>query len=122
MQTLQSTAEYYRVLQSTENYYRILRITTEYWGILRSTGEYCRVLRSTATSLKRFWFQLLDTKSTDRKQTLLHFIANVIQEKYPDVNNFYSELHFLDKAALGEHFCKILHHQSSCYGSAGSTE
>ncbi|TNN03363.1 hypothetical protein fugu_000392 [Takifugu bimaculatus] len=43
---------------------------------------------------------LLDTKSTDRKQTLLHFIANVIQERYPDVNNFYSELHFLDKAAL----------------------
>uniref|UniRef100_H3D2S7 Formin like 1 n=1 Tax=Tetraodon nigroviridis TaxID=99883 RepID=H3D2S7_TETNG len=43
---------------------------------------------------------LLDTKSTDRKQTLLHFIANVIQEKYPDVNNFHSELHFLDKAAL----------------------
>lgn len=109
---MQTTAEYCRVLQSTENYYRIQRIT----------GEYCRVLRSTATSLKRFWFQLLDTKSTDRKQTLLHFIANVIQEKYPDVNNFYSELHFLDKAALGEHFCKILHHQSSCYGTAGSTE
>lgn len=51
-------------------------------------------------------FQLLDTKSTDRKQTLLHFIANVIQERYPDLNNFYSQLHFLDKAALGEQACK----------------
>lgn len=47
--------------------------------------------------------QLLDTKSTDRKQTLLHYIVSIIQEKYPEVQNFYSELHFLDKAALGEH-------------------
>ncbi|KAI3365015.1 hypothetical protein L3Q82_000951 [Scortum barcoo] len=46
---------------------------------------------------------LLDTKSTDRKQTLLHFIVSIIQEKYPNVQSFYSELHFLDKAALD--FC-----------------
>ncbi|XP_034049355.1 formin-like protein 1 [Thalassophryne amazonica] len=43
---------------------------------------------------------LLDTKSTDRKQTLLHFIVNIIQQKYPDIHSFYTELHFLDKAAL----------------------
>ncbi|KAK5615510.1 hypothetical protein CRENBAI_026430 [Crenichthys baileyi] len=43
---------------------------------------------------------LTDTKSTDRKQTLLHFIVSSIQEKYPELQNFYTELHFLDKAAL----------------------
>uniref|UniRef100_A0A8C6TKJ3 Formin-like 1a n=1 Tax=Neogobius melanostomus TaxID=47308 RepID=A0A8C6TKJ3_9GOBI len=43
---------------------------------------------------------LLETKSTDRSQTLLHFIGNVIQEKYPDLVNFHSDLHFVDKAAL----------------------
>ncbi|MGH0153573.1 UNVERIFIED_CONTAM: hypothetical protein FKN15_034514 [Acipenser sinensis] len=42
---------------------------------------------------------LLDTKSTDRKQTLLHFIVNIIQEKYPELSNFHTELHFVDKAA-----------------------
>ncbi|XP_041087295.1 formin-like protein 1 [Polyodon spathula] len=42
---------------------------------------------------------LLDTKSTDRKQTLLHFIVNIIQEKYPELSSFYTELHFVDKAA-----------------------
>ncbi|XP_035998473.1 formin-like protein 1 [Fundulus heteroclitus] len=42
---------------------------------------------------------LLDTKSTDRRQTLLHFIVRIIQEKYPELQNFYTELHFLDKAA-----------------------
>ncbi|KAF3699957.1 Formin-like protein 2 Protein Man [Channa argus] len=43
---------------------------------------------------------LLETKSTDRSQTLLHFITNVILEKYPDLANFYTDLHFVDKAAL----------------------
>ncbi|XP_036447483.1 formin-like protein 1 isoform X1 [Colossoma macropomum] len=43
---------------------------------------------------------LLDTKSTDRKQTLLHFLVNIIQEKYPQLHMFHTELHFLDKAAL----------------------
>ncbi|XP_070623054.1 formin-like protein 1 isoform X6 [Erythrolamprus reginae] len=41
---------------------------------------------------------LLDMKSTDRKQTLLHYIVRVIQEKYPELLNFSTELHFLDKA------------------------
>uniref|UniRef100_A0A674BNP4 Formin like 1 n=1 Tax=Salmo trutta TaxID=8032 RepID=A0A674BNP4_SALTR len=43
---------------------------------------------------------LLDTKSTDRKQTLLHFIVSIIQEKYPELQAFHSELHFMNKAAL----------------------
>ncbi|KAJ7987711.1 hypothetical protein DPEC_G00329330 [Dallia pectoralis] len=43
---------------------------------------------------------LIDTKSTDRTQTLLHFIVRIIQEKYPDLQNFHNELHFIDKAAL----------------------
>ncbi|XP_051904584.1 formin-like protein 1 isoform X2 [Hippocampus zosterae] len=43
---------------------------------------------------------LLETKSTDRTQTLLHFIANIVHEKYPDLANFHTELHFVDKAAL----------------------
>uniref|UniRef100_A0A668A305 Formin-like 2b n=1 Tax=Myripristis murdjan TaxID=586833 RepID=A0A668A305_9TELE len=42
---------------------------------------------------------LLETKSTDRKQTLLHYIANVVREKYPAVALFYNELHYVDKAA-----------------------
>uniref|UniRef100_A0A8C1Q8P7 Formin-like 3 n=1 Tax=Cyprinus carpio TaxID=7962 RepID=A0A8C1Q8P7_CYPCA len=42
---------------------------------------------------------LLDTKSTDRKMTLLHYIALVVKEKYPELAAFYNELHFVDKAA-----------------------
>lgn len=43
---------------------------------------------------------LLDTKSTDRTQTLLHFIANMVHEKYPELTSFHNELRFVDKAAL----------------------
>ncbi|XP_075703072.1 formin-like protein 1 [Rhinoderma darwinii] len=42
---------------------------------------------------------LLDTKSTDRKQTLLHYLVRTINEKYPHLAGFQSELHFLEKAA-----------------------
>uniref|UniRef100_A0AAQ5Y1U3 Formin-like 2a n=1 Tax=Amphiprion ocellaris TaxID=80972 RepID=A0AAQ5Y1U3_AMPOC len=42
---------------------------------------------------------LLDTKSTDRKITLLHYIANVVKEKYTQVSLFYNELHYVEKAA-----------------------
>lgn len=49
-----------------------------------------------------FVTQLLDTKSTDRKMTLLHYIALIVKEKYAELANFYNELHFVDKAAAGE--------------------
>ncbi|XP_016319663.1 formin-like protein 2 [Sinocyclocheilus anshuiensis] len=42
---------------------------------------------------------LLDTKSTDRKVTLLHYIANVVKEKYQQVSLFYNELNYVEKAA-----------------------
>lgn len=48
-----------------------------------------------------FMSQLLETKSTDRTQTLLHYIANVVREKYLWVAMFYNELHYVDKAAAG---------------------
>ncbi|NXG60575.1 FMNL1 protein, partial [Hemiprocne comata] len=41
---------------------------------------------------------LLEMKSTDRKQTLLHYLVRVITEKYPELIGFHTELHFLDKA------------------------
>lgn len=41
---------------------------------------------------------LLEMKSTNRKQTLLHYIVRVIMEKYPELTGFHTELHFLDKA------------------------
>ena len=50
-----------------------------------------------------FRLQSLDsltiTKSTDKKQHIVHYLASVVEQKYPELKNFYSELTFLDKAS-----------------------
>lgn len=43
----------------------------------------------------------MDTKSGDKKTTLMHFLVQTVQDKFPEMMNFDSELRFLDKAALG---------------------
>ncbi|XP_035689519.1 formin-like protein 2 [Branchiostoma floridae] len=42
---------------------------------------------------------LLDTRSTDRKQTLLHYIARVVAMKYQDIATFHNEHRFIEKAS-----------------------
>lgn len=42
---------------------------------------------------------LLDTKSTDKKISLLHYIVATIRAKFPDLLNFDSELFCIDKAS-----------------------
>lgn len=44
---------------------------------------------------------LLDTKSADRRQSLLHYIAQTVRVKFPDLLSFESELLYIDKAATG---------------------
>lgn len=43
--------------------------------------------------------KLRDTKSADLKQTLLHFLADVCQEQYPEVMSFPDELIHIEKAS-----------------------
>lgn len=54
---------------------------------------------------KLFSHQLRDTKSADLKQTLLHFLADVCQEQYPDVMSFPDDLIHVEKASRGK--CNI---------------
>ncbi|XP_071446409.1 formin-like protein [Hetaerina americana] len=43
---------------------------------------------------------LLDTKSTDKRMCLLHYIVDTVRHKFPDLCNFESELLYIDKAAI----------------------
>ncbi|XP_021376267.1 formin-like protein CG32138 isoform X2 [Mizuhopecten yessoensis] len=43
---------------------------------------------------------LMDTKSADKKTTLVHYLAQTVNEKFMDIVNFESELRFLEKAAV----------------------
>ncbi|KPP76589.1 hypothetical protein Z043_104054, partial [Scleropages formosus] len=49
--------------------------------------------------------KLRDTKSTDQKMTLLHFIADVCQEQHPEVMHFIEELIHVDKASRVATLC-----------------
>ncbi|EDV21490.1 uncharacterized protein TRIADDRAFT_60005 [Trichoplax adhaerens] len=46
-----------------------------------------------------FLTKLSNTKSTDNKMTLLHFITKIAEEKYPDIFAFQSELVHVEKAS-----------------------
>ncbi|XP_043925014.1 protein diaphanous homolog 1 [Protopterus annectens] len=46
-----------------------------------------------------FLCKLKDTKSTDQKLTLLHFLAELCEEQYPDVMRFPEELSHVEKAS-----------------------
>jgi formic-like protein len=41
----------------------------------------------------------MDTKSTDKKISLLHYIVATIRANFPDLLNFDSELFYIDKAS-----------------------
>uniref|UniRef100_A0A8B9KP07 Diaphanous-related formin 3 n=2 Tax=Astyanax mexicanus TaxID=7994 RepID=A0A8B9KP07_ASTMX len=43
--------------------------------------------------------KLKDTKSADQKTTLLHFLAEMCEEKYPDVLRFVDDLQHVDRAS-----------------------
>ena len=50
-----------------------------------------------------FRLQSLDsltiTKSKDKKMHFVHYLSDLVKQKYPDLNNFYSEITCLDKAS-----------------------
>ena len=45
---------------------------------------------------------LCDTKSADKKMSLMHYIQDTIRVKFSDLNNFDAELRFIEKAAQGK--------------------
>ena len=45
--------------------------------------------------------QLSHTRSADQKSTLLHFLANMVEMKYPDVLDFPKDLRNVEAASRG---------------------
>lgn len=46
--------------------------------------------------------QLADTKSHDKRLSLLQFIVKTVRQKFPEIQNFESDLQFVEKAATGD--------------------
>ena len=49
-----------------------------------------------------FSLQLNSTKSVDGQSTLLHFLEDIIEAKYPEIAGFELELTHVEQAARGE--------------------
>ncbi|KAI4890828.1 hypothetical protein NFI96_013657 [Prochilodus magdalenae] len=56
--------------------------------------------------------KLKDTKSADQKSTLLHFLAEVCEEKFPDVLRFADDLQHVDRASRA---AMTLAHLEGCF-------
>ncbi len=60
------------------------------------------------THFKIFSLQLRDTKSTDQNTTLLHFLAEKCEEKYPNVLKFPDELEHVESASKSKNIFFII--------------
>ncbi|XP_062331860.1 protein diaphanous homolog 1 [Osmerus eperlanus] len=75
---------------------------TQLLEIILLVGNY---MNAGSRNAKAFGFsisylcKLRDTKSADQKQTLLHFLADVCQEQYPQVMTFPDDLIHVEKAS-----------------------
>jgi len=46
-------------------------------------------------------FQLSNTKTTDNRQTLMHFLVGIVEKQFPDIRDFSDELIHVEKAVRG---------------------
>lgn len=82
-------------LSKSENFAQLLQIILLVGNYMNSGSRNAQAFGFSISYLCK----LRDTKSTDQKQTLLHFLADICQEQYPKVMIFPDELIHLEKAS-----------------------
>ncbi|KAL7868210.1 hypothetical protein SRHO_G00095940 [Serrasalmus rhombeus] len=82
-------------LVQSENFSQLLQIILLVGNFMNAGSRNAKAFGFTISYLCK----LRDTKSADQKQTLLHFLADVCQESYPNVMHFPDELIHLEKAS-----------------------
>lgn len=58
---------------------------------------------------------LVETKSSDKRMALLHYIADTIRSKFPELLNFDSELMYIEKASTGKLIMDYFHTIIKCF-------
>ncbi|XP_026095469.1 protein diaphanous homolog 1-like isoform X3 [Carassius auratus] len=82
-------------LQKSEGFAKLLEITLLLGNFMNAGSRNAKAFGFSISYLCK----LRDTKSADQKQTLLHFLAEICQEQYPEVMNFSEELTHVEKAS-----------------------
>eukprot|EP00730_Choanoeca_flexa_P009306 TRINITY_DN12625_c1_g4_i1.p1 TRINITY_DN12625_c1_g4~~TRINITY_DN12625_c1_g4_i1.p1 ORF type:complete len:948 (+),score=345.06 TRINITY_DN12625_c1_g4_i1:238-3081(+) len=81
-------------LTNSEPFKKLLEVILAFGNYMNSAK------RGPAYGFKLQTFErLLDTKSTDRKQTLLHFLVKTVEAKYPHVQRFMDDMRAIPSAA-----------------------
>ena len=61
------------------------------------------LMHSSIATIKHFFaLQLSSTKSVDGQDTLVHFLEDIIETKYPEISGFENELTHVEQAARGK--------------------
>jgi len=92
---IESVTKASRALKSSKSFHKILEIILLLGNYMNGTGRSGGALGFKLSAINR----LVDTKSANNKLTLLHFIVDTIETKFPEVLNFTDELSDVDAAS-----------------------
>ncbi|XP_016131923.1 protein diaphanous homolog 1-like [Sinocyclocheilus grahami] len=82
-------------LRKSESFAKVLEMTLLLGNFMNAGSRNAKAFGFSISYLCK----LRDTKSADQKQTLLHFLAEICQEQYPEVMTFSEELIHVEKAS-----------------------
>ena len=86
-----------KALKSSKSFHKILEIILLLGNYMNGTGRSGGALGFKLAAINK----LVDTKSANNKMTLLHFIADTVEAKFPEVIKFVEELVDVDAASKG---------------------
>lgn len=75
------------------------------FSVLAATAWFWRISSSHFPSIRSFFndiLQLQNTRAADGKTTLVHYLAQVVEEKHPDLLQFTEELSYVERASRGQ--------------------
>ncbi|ETE64899.1 Protein diaphanous-like 2, partial [Ophiophagus hannah] len=84
-------------LKKSESFTRLLELVLMIGNYMNSGSRNAQSLGFNIS----FLCKIRDTKSTDQKTTLLHFLADICEEKYQDILKFPDELEHVESASKG---------------------
>ncbi|XP_060089533.1 protein diaphanous homolog 3 [Heteronotia binoei] len=82
-------------LKKSQSFCRLLELVLLMGNYMNAGSRNAQTFGFNLSSLCK----LKDTKSVDQKTTLLHFLVEICEEKYPDVLRFVEDLQHIDKAS-----------------------
>lgn len=102
IQDVDSVINAVRNIKNSSSFVKLLELILLIGNYMNSQGFKSKAYGFKISNLNK----LVDTKATDNKKTLLHFVANVVEEKVPEILKFRDDLSSVTSACRGSNSCK----------------